>query len=115
MIIALLISNPAYAQFWGTPAMMQPLYLVGPRGLWENTIGMALAQAAGFRFADTDRWLQSHVRMSVADIVEKEGWEGFALGNRGLETDKRAFDCHWRRERYYSHGVPTDVICTVLA
>ncbi len=36
------------------------------------TIGMALAQATGFRLpVDTDRWLQSHVQMSVADIVEK--------------------------------------------
>ncbi|EOB0072628.1 shikimate kinase, partial [Salmonella enterica] len=51
--------------------MMQPLYLVGPRGCGKTTIGMALAQATGFRFADTDRWLQSHVQMSVADIVEK--------------------------------------------
>ncbi len=57
--------------------MMQPLYLVGPRGCGKTTIGMALAQATGFRFADTDRWLQSHVQMSVADIVEKEGWGGF--------------------------------------
>lgn len=57
--------------------MMQPLYLVGPRGCGKTTIGLALAQATGFRFADTDRWLQSHVQMTVADIVEKEGWEGF--------------------------------------
>lgn len=32
--------------------MMQPLYLVGPRGCGKTTIGMALAQATGFRFAD---------------------------------------------------------------
>ncbi|ELN66280.1 AAA family ATPase, partial [Salmonella enterica subsp. enterica serovar Schwarzengrund] len=27
--------------------MMQPLYLVGPRGCGKTTIGMALAQATG--------------------------------------------------------------------
>lgn len=59
--------------------MMQPLYLVGPRGCGKTTIGMALAQATGFRFTDTDRWLQSYAQMSVADIVEKEGWEGFRV------------------------------------
>ncbi|VDZ95601.1 shikimate kinase [Salmonella enterica subsp. enterica] len=86
--------------------MMQPLYLVGPRGCGKTTIGMALAQATGFRFADTDRWLQSHVQMSVADIVEKEGWGRVPRpGNRGPGGGKRAFDCRGDGRRYYSHGV----------
>lgn len=57
--------------------MTQPLFLVGPRGCGKTTTGMALAKAIDFRFVDTDRWLQSHVQMTVAEIVEREGWEGF--------------------------------------
>ena len=57
--------------------MTQPLYLVGPRGCGKTTTGMALAKAIDFQFVDTDRWLQSHVQMTVAEIVEREGWEGF--------------------------------------
>ncbi|HGY3716465.1 shikimate kinase AroL [Citrobacter sp. Res13-Sevr-PEB04-36] len=57
--------------------MTQPLFLVGPRGCGKTTTGMALAKAIDFQFVDTDRWLQSHVQMTVAEIVEREGWEGF--------------------------------------
>lgn len=57
--------------------MTQPLYLVGPRGCGKTTVGMALATAIGCRFVDTDQWLQSQVQMTVAEIVEREGWPGF--------------------------------------
>ncbi len=57
--------------------MTQPLFLVGPRGCGKTTTGMALAKAIDFQFVDTDRWLQSHVQMTVAEIVEREGREGF--------------------------------------
>ena len=57
--------------------MTQPLFLVGPRGCGKTTTGMALAKAIDFQFVDTDRWMQSHVQMTVAEIVEREGWEGF--------------------------------------
>lgn len=57
--------------------MRQPLYLVGPRGCGKTTVGMALATALHCRFVDTDQWLQSGVRMTVAEIVEREGWQGF--------------------------------------
>lgn len=57
--------------------MTQPLFLVGPRGCGKSTTGLALAKALDYPFVDTDHWLQSHVRMTVAEIVEREGWEGF--------------------------------------
>lgn len=57
--------------------MTQPLYLIGPRGCGKTTVGMALATATDCRFVDTDQWLQSEVQMTVAEIVEREGWPGF--------------------------------------
>lgn len=57
--------------------MIQPLFLVGPRGCGKTTVGKALANALERRFVDTDQWLQANVQMTVADIVEREGWAGF--------------------------------------
>ncbi|MEY8710637.1 shikimate kinase II [Mangrovibacter phragmitis] len=59
--------------------MTQPIFLVGPRGSGKTTIGQALAQALGLQFIDTDHWLLSTSGMSVAEIVEQEGWDGFRL------------------------------------
>ncbi len=94
--------------------MMQPLYLVGPRGCGKTTIGMALAQATGFRFADTDRWLQSHVQMSVADIVEKKAGRVPRPGNRGPEAVSAPSTVVATGAVLFSRSI-TDVICTVLA
>ncbi|MDY0970650.1 shikimate kinase AroL [Siccibacter turicensis] len=57
--------------------MTQPIFLVGPRACGKTTVGDALAQATGFTCIDTDHWLAAHTGMTVAEIVEKEGWDGF--------------------------------------
>lgn len=57
--------------------MTHPLFLVGARGCGKTTSGQALSTALGLRFVDTDRWLQDEMDMSVAQIVEREGWAGF--------------------------------------
>lgn len=59
------------------PPMTQPLFLVGARGCGKTTVGGELAQALGYRFVDTDQWLQQDASMSVAQIVEREGWSSF--------------------------------------
>ncbi len=58
--------------------MTQPLFLIGPRGCGKTTVGMALADSLNRRFVDTDQWLQSQLNMTVAEIVEREEWAGFA-------------------------------------
>ncbi|EKK7714695.1 shikimate kinase AroL [Cronobacter dublinensis] len=57
--------------------MNQPIYLIGARGCGKTTTGEALARALGYGFADTDRWLFEQTQMTVAEVVEKEGWPGF--------------------------------------
>lgn len=64
--------------------MIQPLFLVGPRGCGKTTVGKALADALERRFVDTDQWLQANVQMTVADIVEREGWAGFRARKQQL-------------------------------
>lgn len=57
--------------------MTQPIFLVGARGCGKTTVGVALARALGRDFIDTDNYLLASTNMSVADIVAREGWEGF--------------------------------------
>ncbi len=104
MIITLLISNPGMRSSRGTPAMMQPLFYLVTRGLWKPP---RYGAGAGNRFSVCRyRPLAApHVQMSVADIVEKEGWGGFrARETAAPEAVSALFDCR-RRRRYYSHGV----------
>lgn len=53
------------------------VFLVGARAAGKTTIGKALAEALGYQFIDTDLYLLETTRETVADIVAREGWEGF--------------------------------------
>lgn len=57
--------------------MSLPIYLIGARGCGKTTVGLALSQALGYAFSDTDHFLQQHTQQTVAEIVAAEGWEGF--------------------------------------
>lgn len=57
--------------------MTQPIFLVGPRACGKTTVGLELARVCQSQFVDTDRWLQQEAGESIADIVEREGWESF--------------------------------------
>lgn len=57
--------------------MTQPIFLIGARGCGKTTIGQRLTHACDFHFVDTDQVLQQRAGMTIADIVVKEGWDGF--------------------------------------
>ena len=57
--------------------MAQTIFMVGARGAGKTTVGKALAQALGYRFIDTDLFMQQTSQLSVAEVVAREGWEGF--------------------------------------
>lgn len=59
--------------------MTQPIFLIGARGSGKTTVGQLLARARHYPFVDTDRWLQDTAQMTVATIVEQEGWQQFRL------------------------------------
>lgn len=56
---------------------MAIIYLVGGRASGKTTIGLELAKRLRFSFADLDRLLCEDMGMSVAEIVEAHGWDGF--------------------------------------
>ena len=57
--------------------MSKIIFLVGARAAGKTTMGKLLAQQLGFSFVDTDVHLLETTKKTVAEIVEKEGWEGF--------------------------------------
>lgn len=53
------------------------IYLTGPRACGKTSLGQALAAALDLPFVDTDHTLRERSGEEVADIVAREGWEGF--------------------------------------
>ncbi|MTB67468.1 shikimate kinase AroL [Providencia sp. wls1943] len=52
-------------------------YIIGPRGSGKTTIGKKLAENTGYQFIDTDKLILEHAGMSIADIVQQQGWDYF--------------------------------------
>lgn len=57
--------------------MAHTIYLVGARAAGKTTFGGALARRLGCGYVDTDIHLRETTGETVADIVAREGWEGF--------------------------------------
>lgn len=57
--------------------MAYTIYLVGARAAGKTTFGGALARRLGCGYVDTDIHLRETTGETVADIVAREGWEGF--------------------------------------
>lgn len=53
------------------------IFLVGARAAGKTTVGRRLARDLAKEFVDTDLYLGEIHRITVAEIVAKEGWEGF--------------------------------------
>lgn len=51
--------------------------LVGGRASGKSTLGRQLAGELGKRFVDTDRLVEQDIGCTIADYVEKHGWEAF--------------------------------------
>ncbi len=53
------------------------IFLIGPRCCGKTTLSGLLAKRLGLPQLDTDALVCAEAGMSVAAIVEREGWEGF--------------------------------------
>lgn len=56
---------------------MKNVVLIGMPGAGKSTIGVLLAKSLLCSFVDTDLIIQSEHSMSLCEIIEKEGTEGF--------------------------------------
>ncbi|OTA20981.1 hypothetical protein Xbed_00975 [Xenorhabdus beddingii] len=67
--------------------MKRTLFIVGARGAGKTTIGKLLAEALSYKFVDTDESIQTASQMSIATLVEHNGWEYFRkLESQTLKT-----------------------------
>ncbi len=55
------------------------LYLTGFMGVGKTVIGGLLADALGLAFFDSDRHVEVHTKLSIAELFAKEGERGFRL------------------------------------
>ena len=53
------------------------IFLIGPMGAGNSTIGRQLAEALSFRFEDSDHEIQRRTGVDISTIFEYEGEEGF--------------------------------------
>jgi len=65
------------------------VFLVGLRGSGKTTLGKVGAKRSGRPFVDTDVLVEERAGRSIAELVERQGWEAF----RALESEVLAEVC----------------------
>ncbi|MFP4285710.1 MAG: shikimate kinase AroL [Desulfovermiculus sp.] len=53
------------------------IFFIGPRGSGKTTLARAVAQRLGLVCTDTDELVQELTGLSIAQIVQDQGWEAF--------------------------------------
>lgn len=62
--------------------MATPIFLVGFMGSGKSTIGRHLADALGYRFVDTDVFIETRFRQRILDMFAQHGEATFRLRER---------------------------------
>lgn len=57
--------------------MTDVYFLIGYRAVGKTTIGRLLAEELGLQFLDTDKLVEQQSGKTIAELVEKAGWDGF--------------------------------------
>ncbi len=63
------------------------IYLIGMPGSGKSSLGRRAARETGLQFVDLDGWIEERAGMSIPEIFEKYGEDGF----RRMETGALAF------------------------
>ena len=64
------------------PVHPSNVFLIGPMGAGKTTVGSLLAKAMGREFFDSDTVLQERTGVTVSEIFEREGEQGFRRRER---------------------------------
>ncbi len=62
---------------------MENIVLIGMPGCGKSTVGKALSEKMGRKFADTDVWVENQYKRTVPDIIRQDGIDAF----RAMETE----------------------------
>lgn len=78
------VVNKTFPDFWKKLAHLTPpkkdapnIILIGMRGSGKTTLGRLLAKHLGHDFVDMDERIVANTGLSVPQLVEQRGWEGF--------------------------------------
>ena len=63
--------------------LSRQIYLIGMPGSGKSTVGLRAARDTGVPFLDLDNWIEARAGMTIPEIFEKYGEEGF----RRMETN----------------------------
>ncbi|WP_027186302.1 shikimate kinase [Desulfovibrio inopinatus] len=63
------------------------IYLIGPRASGKTTLGTRLAESLHCPFLDLDEEFRIRENRTIADLVEKEGWDAFRAKEREILAD----------------------------
>ena len=66
------------------PSHPSNVFLIGPMGAGKTTVGSTLAKALGREFFDSDSVLQERTGVTVSEIFEHEGEQGFRRRERKI-------------------------------
>lgn len=72
---------------------MKNIILIGMPGAGKSTIGVILAKALLYTFTDTDLVIQSRYKMSLCEIIEKEGTNAFLKIENDIIAGCEFSDC----------------------
>lgn len=61
---------------------MKPIFLIGYMASGKSTLGRALAARHGVEFIDLDEWIEGEAGLTVREIFDSEGEEGFRSRER---------------------------------
>ncbi len=69
-----------------------PIYLIGFMGAGKSTLGRLLAEHLGYRFIDTDFFIENRFRKKVSELFATEGEERFRKKERVIIEELSGFE-----------------------
>jgi pentafunctional AROM polypeptide len=61
----------------GGPAKERSIFIIGMRGAGKTTTGKWAARILGWPLLDLDDALETHVGMTIPNLIKERGWDGF--------------------------------------
>lgn len=71
---------------------MKPIFLIGYMGSGKSTLGRTVSQLTGMPFIDLDTYVEGRYHMSVREIFDKWGEDGFRQRERAMLAEVADFE-----------------------